>query len=196
MIQWAGQLGGTMRIFYDTEFREDGGSLEILSIGMVRDDGQEYYAVNADADWIRACEHPWLREHVLPHLPLADTKVVGNGIVCQIDHSDVSVKPKRRIAREVRDFVVSTPDPSLWAWYASFDHVALTWLYGPMSDLPEGIPMRTNDIKQEAERLGDPPLPEQGSDLHHALADARHNRVIFDLLHQLDDQRPNLGDSR
>ncbi|MGW9349021.1 3'-5' exoribonuclease domain-containing protein [Nocardiopsis flavescens] len=184
-----------MRIFYDTEFREDGVCLEILSIGMVREDGREYYAVNADADWTRVYEHPWLREHVLPHLPWVGTKAVDRDTCPQIDHSDVSVKPRSRIALDVCDFVVSTPEPSLWAWYASFDHVALAWLYGSISDLPKGMPMRTNDLKQEAERLGDPPLPEQDSDLHHALADARHNRVIFDFLRRLDTESPHLGDS-
>jgi hypothetical protein len=45
--------------------------------------------------------------------------------------------------------------------------------------------MWTNDLKQEAERLGNPAVPEQGAGEHNALADARHNRVIAEFLGQL-----------
>ena len=51
-----------------------------------------------------------------------------------------------------------------------------------MIDLPEGVPMWTNDLKQECARLGDPRVPEQGPGEHNALADARHNRDIAEFL--------------
>jgi hypothetical protein len=35
-------------IDYDLEFLEDGRTIELISIGMVCDDGREYYAVNRD----------------------------------------------------------------------------------------------------------------------------------------------------
>jgi hypothetical protein len=47
-----------------------------------------------------------------------------------------------------------------------------------MIDLPDGVPMFTNDLKQEAVRLGSPVMPEQGQGEHHALADARHNLAM------------------
>lgn len=174
--------GVEMRIFYDTEFCEDGARLDLISIGLVREDGVEYYAVNEDVDGERILANPWLREHVVPHLPLHKSSG-DEGFV--LDGKDASVKPRSVISDEVSAFISTTPRPSLWAWFASFDHVALTWLFGPMVNMPEGIPMRTNDLKQEAERLGDPILPEQRSDLHHALADARHNRVVADHLDRL-----------
>ena len=35
------------KVFYDTEFLEDGSTVKLISIGMVRDsDGAEYYAVS------------------------------------------------------------------------------------------------------------------------------------------------------
>ncbi|MEU3017317.1 hypothetical protein ABZ635_08005 [Nocardiopsis sp. NPDC007018] len=171
-----------MRIFYDTEFCEDGVRLDLISIGLVREDGVEYYAVNENVDGGRVLDNPWLREHVVPHLPLIN-EYGTEGFA--LDSVDDSVKPRSVIADEVAAFISATPHPSLWAWFASFDHVALTWLFGPMVNMPEEIPMRTNDLKQEAERLGDPILPEQRADLHHALADARHNRVVADHLDRL-----------
>ena len=39
-----------MKIFFDTEFIEDGKTIDLLSIGAVRDDGETYYAEPAEAD--------------------------------------------------------------------------------------------------------------------------------------------------
>src|SRR4051812_11038169 len=36
---------GRMKYFYDTEFLEDGQTIELISIGIVAEDGREYYAV-------------------------------------------------------------------------------------------------------------------------------------------------------
>ena len=33
-----------MKIFFDTEFIEDGKTIDLISIGMVREDGETYYA--------------------------------------------------------------------------------------------------------------------------------------------------------
>ena len=35
-----------MKIFYDTEFIENGRTIELISIGMVAEDGRELYLVN------------------------------------------------------------------------------------------------------------------------------------------------------
>lgn len=43
-----------MRYFYDTEFIEDGHTIELISIGVVAEDGREYYAVSTEFDPERA----------------------------------------------------------------------------------------------------------------------------------------------
>ena len=161
-----------MDIDYDTEFLEDGKTIELISIGMVREDGAEYYAVAEDAPWDRILQHQWLCENVLPSLP-----GVGAGWYWHIDTTHKAVKPKAKIAEEVAAFLLEKGKPELWAWYGAYDHVALCQLWGRMIDLPEGVPMWTNDIRQEAHRLGNPRLPEQPAGAHNALMDARHNRV-------------------
>ena len=52
-----------MRYFYDTEFIEDGSTIELVSIGIVAEDGREYYAVSTEFDASNANE--WVRENVL-----------------------------------------------------------------------------------------------------------------------------------
>ena len=56
-----------MRFFYDCEFIEDGVTIELISIGVVDEQGREYYAVSTEFDPERA--GAWVRSHVLPKLP-------------------------------------------------------------------------------------------------------------------------------
>jgi hypothetical protein len=164
-----------VRIFYDTEFLEDGRTIELISIGMVADDGRELYLVNRDAPWDRVRDHPWLMANVVPHLP----QHAGGAPVALVNAGDPVVQPRRAIAAGVREFVRATPDPELWAWYAAYDHVALCQLFGCMVDLPDGIPMWTNDLQQAIRAAGSPaPLPPDPDDAHHALADARFARLV------------------
>jgi hypothetical protein len=176
-----------MKIFYDTEFLEDGRTIDLISIGMVREDGEEYYAVSEDAATRklrrRIRKHDWLMANVVPSLP----KFHGDANLYAPDrwlfnYSDPCVKSRGGIAREVRDFIVATPDPELWASYGAYDHVVLCQLWGSMVDLPQGVPMWTNDLQQESGRLGNPELPEQAAGKHNALEDARHNRAVGSFL--------------
>jgi hypothetical protein len=186
------------RIFYDTEFIEDGRTIDLISIGMVREDtGAELYAVNFDMPIGKIRKHKWLMENVVPGLP----KAYGDARNMMpkswlFNYADPCVKRIPQIADEVLTFILDTTDPQLWGWYSAYDHVALAQLWGAMVDLPEGIPMWTNDLRQESARLGSPDLPVQESGLHNALADARHNMVIAHSLDEAatDDWPPQVGD--
>jgi hypothetical protein len=169
-------MEGAVRIFYDTEFLEDGRTIELISIGMVAEDGREFYAVNREAPWDRIREHPWLMANVVPHLPPGGNSARGSLI--DLDHP--SVRLRQDVADGVRDLIQSTPDPQLWAWYAGYDHVALCQLFGRMNDLPPGVPMCTNELQQAIVAAGEPSLPPEPPDSHRALVDARHARAVAD----------------
>lgn len=178
------------RFFYDTEFLEDGRTIDLISIGIVCEDGREYYAINTGAPWKRINQHAWLRENVLPSLPQirGDRRhyVSARRNPAAIDFYHPSFKPTSIIAAEVRDFLLSGRNlPELWAWYGAYDHVALCQLWGSMVDLPEGVPMWTNDLRQESERLGNPEMPTQAVGVHNALEDARHNLAMWKFLRRL-----------
>jgi hypothetical protein len=179
------------RRWYDCEFIEDGRTVDLISIGIVADDGREYYAVNRDAPWRRVRRHPWLMANVVPHLPKPSGDW-NNHMPKRwlFDFNNPAVKAKATIAAEVRDFLRHGVDlddaagwPELWAWYGAYDHVCLAQLWGPMVDLPPGIPMWTNDLQQEI-TLHHPgaaaSLPEQVGKTHNALDDARHLRACWD----------------
>jgi hypothetical protein len=152
-----------MRFWFDTEFIEDGKTIDLLSIGIVSEDGREYYAEVAETDHSRASQ--WVKDNVIVHLQ-------GNA------------KPRAQIASEIVAFV-GGEKPQFWAYYADYDWVALCQLYGTMMDLPKGWPMYCRDLKQRAdEQGGGVRLPEQSGTEHHALADARWTRDAFEWLHR------------
>jgi len=183
------------KYFYDTEFLEDGKTIELISIGIVSDDGREYYAVNNDAPWMRIGGNEWLMKNVVPSLPtvksaqartLADAlKIRGGSLV--IDRKHEAVKPQWVIANEVRAFLLAQDGgPELWAWCAAYDHVKLAQLYGPMITMPKGLPHKTHDIEtlMLLKGVGDNDLPKQADGQHNALEDARHVKTMYDYITQ------------
>lgn len=169
---------------YDTEFLEDGHTIDLISIGIVCEDGREYYAVNHDADWKRIEKDDWLMTNVVPHLPMRrgekPYKFENRSWIWGLDMKSTLIKPKWLIANEVREFLLANSKPELWAYYAAYDHVALAQLWGKMISLPNGLPMYTHDLKQEMDRLGvtADTYPKQANE-HNALADAHWNLSVL-----------------
>ncbi|KKL00056.1 hypothetical protein LCGC14_2628920, partial [marine sediment metagenome] len=56
-----------MKFFLDTEFIDDGKTIEPISIGIITETGAEFY-VELEFDEEKARRIPFLVEHVLPHL--------------------------------------------------------------------------------------------------------------------------------
>lgn len=185
-----------MRIYVDTEFVEDGKTIDLLSIGMVREDGATRYLINRDlATMNRAVQHDWLRDNVVKHLPvrLSEREDENRPIHWSWDpaHPDYpAVQLRGHIRDLVYDFIRATESPQLWAWYSAYDHVAYAQLFGRMVDLPDGFPMNTCDVKQEALRLGDPQIPafREAESVHNALADAIWTKQAHDWLMEVERQ--------
>lgn len=153
-----------MRYFLDTEFFEDGKTIDLISIGIVAEDGRELYMESVEYDHARASADPWMAANVLPHIQ--------------------GLHPHTR--QGMRDHLlqfIGDERPEFWAYYADYDWVALCQLFGRMIDLPAGWPKYCRDIKQLAVSLGDPQLPAQAPDKEHsAIGDARWNKRAWEFL--------------
>jgi len=173
-----------MRYFIDTEFIEDGKTIDLISIGIVAEDGREFYAQNQDCNLARASD--WVQANVFPFLETFDMSTLQ-------PHRDMDDDVEGRwytrsaIADELVGFCEPARygKPEFWGYYSAYDHVALCQLFGTMMDLPRDWPMYTRDIKQLHDFLGNPTLPEQGKGEHHALADARWNKQAWECLQRL-----------
>lgn len=171
-----------MRYWYDCEFLEDGRTIELISIGIVAEDGREYYAVNANMPQERIRKHDWIVENVWPHLP----HPAGSSErpeFRKLDMASTLVREKRQIANEVREFLLAC-DPGaveLWGYCSAYDHVLLAQLFGPMANMPTGLPWWTNDVQQlmyEHDIDGFKPVVNERE--HHALADARWTKALWE----------------
>src|SRR5215218_1490798 len=144
------------RVWLDTEFIEDGRTIDLLSIGLVRDDGAEYYAEPRETDRTRADD--WVKANVHPHLTGATT-------------------PRAVIAEEIVAF--AGPAPEFWGYYCAYDWVGLCRLYGTLMDLPRGWPMLCRDLRQHLDMLSRADVRQPDDMPHHALSDARWIRDTF-----------------
>ena len=154
-----------MTFYLDTEFHEDGRTIDLISIALVTTDGREFYAVSRNAELHRVKD--WVRENVLPHLP---------------PYGDSAWMTRAEIREAVREFTATPGKAEVWAYYADYDWVVLSQLFGTMIQLPDHLPMFCRDLKQLAVDLGDPELPKQVAGEHNALADARWNREVHEFL--------------
>lgn len=163
-----------MRFFFDTEFIEDGLTIDLVSIGVVDETGREFYAVSTEFDAGRA--GPWVRKNVLSKLP---------------PPADPSWRSRAVIRDQLLAFLLEPgQEIELWAWYAAYDHVALAQLWGGMPALPRPIPRFTRELRQRWEDVGRPQLPALPNDAHDALADARHNLARWQVM---EEHRRRLG---
>jgi hypothetical protein len=173
------------KYFIDTEFIEDGKTIELISIGIVSENDEAYYAINQDCHFERASG--WVMENVLnPHIGciLLDG---SDGFRKFEFKEDVKkyIKTKEQIAADISSLVLPDSDPEFWANYASYDWVVFCQLFGLMIDLPKGYPMFCHDIQQEIERISrnfglDVDLPFQNEhQKHHALYDAYWDRSCY-----------------
>ena len=150
-----------MKYWLDTEFIARPFAIDLVSIGLVAEDGRELYAESSEADWSKAT--PWLLENVRPQLE-------GKGI------------SREEIGYALRTFTDGDRDPVFWGYFPAYDWVGFVGLFGGLEELPFHYPQLCLDIKQWAIELGDPELPHQEGGRHHALLDARWTRQAWAFL--------------
>lgn len=168
----------------DSEFLEEAGHIDVISMGFVREDGQELYFVLNSFNTLKVARNEWLMKNVMSsigHIEVT-SHVTGLGTpVKDLIITDADAVSPTAARRAVMDFV-SDIWPEFWAWYGAYDHVALCSLFGRMIDLPERFPMFTHDLKQWHKEAGRPAMPKQPEGLHNALEDARWNKVRYEFL--------------
>lgn len=177
-----------MRIFLDTEFVEDGRTIDLISVGMVSETGQSFYRQNANADLRKA--NSFVRDYVIPKLtPCPGGHPPKSHMSGPCPYSGCDWKPTYHLKREIVEWVKlqCTPGekPEFWGYYADYDWVVLCQLYGPMIALPTGWPMYCRDLKQLCDDLGNPDLPAEGKSEHNSLADAWWNARAWAFLDNL-----------
>lgn len=174
-----------MKYYLDTEFIEHVGGIDLVSIGIICEDGRKLYAESSEFDPRDADD--WVRTNVLAKLefwgkwPKKEPAPVlfgdnQNGNISFYGHPD-------HIKQGLLNFfypIGSYNNIEIYAYFADYDWVVFCRLFGRMIDLPKGMPMWCIDLKQmmwergltkewKAETCPDP----EGE--HNALIDAEWN---------------------
>lgn len=135
-----------MRYYLDTEFIEHATGIELLSLGIVSEKGESFYAENTAVD-LRLADK-WVGENVLPYLGkdnnfqygMHGTHYYGDTTTCQGDYS--------YIHQEILNFLKEDDKPEFYAYYGAYDWVVFCKIFGRMIDLPKKFPMYVRDLKQ------------------------------------------------
>lgn len=176
-----------MKYFLDTEFlegtqkswfgRNTKPTIDLISIGIVAEDGREYYAISKDFNlkeaWSRfqleddisvgvriGClpnkkKVYWIRENVLKNLFINPNYFASELMTYKEFKKLINKygKSNKQIAEEINEFTNETnvnkgQSPKFYGYYADYDWVVFCWLFGKMIDLPKGFPMYCIDLKQ------------------------------------------------
>jgi hypothetical protein len=166
-------MGDDRRVdyFIDTEFIDLEREIELISLGVVAADGREFYAVSTEFDASRANE--FVKTVVIPLLePPGDPVWMSRA------------RMKDELVKFIGDDV-----PRFWSWAgAPWDWLAMAQLFPVEERVPDGWRYTAYDVSQLAEDKGfrvspvDPGLPQAPAKVHHALADARWARKLYEAL--------------
>lgn len=186
-----------MKFFIDTEFIEHfvrrsirNGSgfahtIDLISIGIVSEDGREYEAISSGYRWSDADE--WVQDNVISPIYIRSVHGDQRNQLNISTFQRVKGKSNAIIAREILEFVNAKQPHSIEfvGYYCDYDWVLFCSLFGRMINLPKGFPMYCIDLQQEKDRLGvnsdTPGYPEQNGE-HIALEDAKWNKKLYDFL--------------
>ena len=166
-----------MRIFFDSEFTGLHQGAELMSIGMITEDGKEFYAeLN---DFTNFNRHnmidPWILENVIPQF-------TGENVV-----------NKDQLKSQINKFIEPHNRVEMWSDCLAYDWVLFNQIWGHAFNLPKNINYIPFDIctlfwvkgidpdinREEFTELG-------GAKKHNALHDARVIKACFEKLMKMD----------
>lgn len=176
-----------MRYFFDTEFNENVRPIDLISIGIVREDEKEWYGVNINYSHYQAYTEARDPAEQYPILNSCNDWVKANvlPIIFQPNGPEnafcATVGPENLLRDRLVDFVGMDPYPEFWAYYGSYDWFLLTRMFKSFENMPSKWPQTHYDLHQYAKHVGmQRGLPPKFQPVHNALVDARWTKHAFE----------------
>jgi len=205
-----------MLYFLDTEFIEDGHTIDLISIGIVSEDNREFYYISDEFDPTKADD--WVVSNVLSKLPKAPyglhlvSKIKWYNFFHRTNHWVPStletIYPycsykeqqdamlwisKKDITKRILSFIGDDSNPVFWGAWSAYDWIVLCQLFGKMIDIPKHFPYHCNDVIQWCYQLGltRDYLPANPEDEHNSLVDAKWVKDSYKMLDDYSKQQLN-----
>lgn len=179
-----------MKYFFDTEFIESAGGIELVSLGIVCEDGRTFYAECSTFDERNADE--WVKDNVLMKLDYwnyGKSIFSQNTIIQDGEHVKAFGTESWIKTLLLGEFLNAGTDrnPEFYAYYGAYDWVLFARIFGRLIDKPYHFPMWVRDLKQMMWERGldtdwkrqNCPDPEGE---HNALVDALWNQKLHGLI--------------
>lgn len=178
-----------MNIFFDTEFTGLHKDTTLISIGLVDENGNTFYAELSDYD--RNQVNDWIQDNVLAYMKFPDDP--SRGIYGSKNNDNIEMYGTRdEVAKTLRGWLDRYDEVQLVSDVCHYDMVLFIDLFGSAFDLPKCVNASCHDINQdiavhynvtEAEafdmsREGMLQMLPEG-DKHNALYDAKVIREIY-----------------
>lgn len=168
-----------MNCFLDTEFHEYGNQIDLISIGILKANGETLYLVNKDFNIGKAWKNDWLRKNVLRII--FDEALQGMDYDFTLQNFKLLIEGGAHSLSDIKEAVANflhEPNIKLHGWYSAYDFVILCFLFGGLMKLPKNFPRYMIDLKPI---VGNQEIPHfKNTKKHHALEDAKWNQKVFE----------------
>lgn len=183
--------------------------IQLISIGIVCEDGREFYAISDEFD--ESLADNWVKDNVISKLPrrnvsFHDSPRERQDALRWMSNEKIKYEIVKFMGGGVDDFspILYVPvEAEIYAYFADYDWIVFCNLFGRMIDLPSGMPMYCKDLKQYLDDLAkseadidgtnfkdclkaikeSPNYPKQENE-HSALDDARWNYKLYKFLNK------------
>lgn len=183
-----------MKIFFDTEFTGLHQNTSLISIGLITEHSETFYAECGDFDHLQVDD--WIKENVISNLKFYGKENKGWGS-CTVHNVGMSSKAevfgnKGFVAECLADWLSGYDKVEMWSDCLSYDWVLFNQLWGHAFNIPKNVHYIPFDLSTLFKIKGiDPDISReefaemtQGAEKHNALWDARVIKACYGKLMQ------------
>ena len=135
-----------MRLFFDTEFTGLHKDTTLVSIGIIAENGQKFYAESADYDE-NQCDD-WIKENVLKHTILAGNDMLAARLG-EDNSTTVILGSKEDIRYELGEWLKQFDSVQFVSDVCHYDFILLIDIFSTAFDLPKNVSAVCYDINHD-----------------------------------------------
>lgn len=197
-----------MKLYFDTEFTGLTKDAELISIGIIDEDGRSFYAEFSDFH-VNKCSD-WVKQNVIAKLYNSEDKDKKYEWILGVADTQV-YGTKKEIKEELEEWLSAYDTVEFVSDVCHYDFVLLIDLFGSAFDLPKNICAACHDINQDIAKYYNisetkafdvcredmvRDIIKSSADKHNALWDARVIAKIYELVNKPEKEEPISGLAR